>query len=127
MLQGHAEKRNDAQTLCTCHLQLTDGQISIHLFLLLATVSVSAESDCYYTASFRLRPLDFMVGWVRMKMELFYLEYSGITSRLIRTPKLLKLKRNKSLRAGLIVPARSKAPRHQIFHLYILAPCYLRD
>jgi hypothetical protein len=34
------------------------------------------------------------------------LGYSGITWRLISTPKLLKLKRNKSLRAGLIVPAR---------------------
>ena len=32
MLQGHAEKRNDAQTLCTCHLWLTDGYISILLF-----------------------------------------------------------------------------------------------
>lgn len=55
------------------------------------------------------------------------LGYSGITWRLISTPKLLKLKRNKSLRAGLIVPARLKATRHQIFHPYILAPCYLRD
>jgi hypothetical protein len=35
---------------------LPDGQISVRLFLLLATVSISAESYCYYTASFRLRP-----------------------------------------------------------------------
>ena len=37
-------------------LQLTDGYISILLFLLPATVPVSAESYCYYTVSFRLRP-----------------------------------------------------------------------